>query len=169
MDYEQKLRPVFQILASIMNSARQRRFESDVTSDIQRANMLLLSGKSKLMMASRLRRIAPYKLHAVAGWVKKQMKQRKRSASARGRGATPNTPTRGRGWRKRDDSLRAALRCARNIVAGSKKDRSAIPDSDPKVNGSPVRAPLRRSGAAFFESEQSDSIAEDDSFGPVTP
>ena len=156
MDYEQKLRPVFQILASIMNSARQRRFESDVTSDIQRANMLLLSGKSKLMMASRLRRIAPYKLHAVAGWVKKQMKQRKRSASARGRGATPNTSTRGRGApeRKRDDAQRSDSHAI--IGAGSRKDRSAIPDSDPKVNGSPVRAPLRRSGAAFFESEQSD-------------
>ena len=84
-------------------------------------------------------------------------------------GQHQNTPTRGRGApeRKRDDAQRSNSRAI--ICAGSRKDRSAIPDSDPKVNGSPVRAPLRRSGAAFFESEQSDSIAEDDSFGPVTP
>ena len=79
-------------------------------------------------------------------------------------GQPQNTPTRGRGApeRKRDDAQRSSSRAI--ICAGS---RSAIPDSDPKVNGSQVRAPLRRSGAAFFESVQSDSSVADDSVGPV--
>ena len=82
-------------------------------------------------------------------------------------GQPQNTPTRDRGApeRKRDDAQRSSSRAI--ICAGSRKDRSAIPDSDPKVNGSQVRAPLRRSGAAFFESVQSDSSVADDSVGPV--
>ena len=158
-----------------MTSAGRRMMEDDVTDDLYTANRLLHSGRSKLLKASRERKRAIKKDRKKRGalqrkekkQIRKACKKAEASIAARGREATPNTPTRGRGWRKRDDSLRAALRCARNIVAGSKKDRSAIPDSDPKVNGSPVRAPLRRSGAAFFESEQSDSSVADDSVGPV--
>ena len=178
-----------------MTSAGRRMMEDDVTDDLYTANRLLHSGKSKLLKASRERKRAIKKDRKKRGalqrkankQIRKACKKAEASIAARGREATPNTPTRGRGApeRKRDDAERSNSRAI--IGAGSvmtraqiraRSTRSTFPDLDlPVIHmagdcsqcGRPVCSQCVCIGFSPSESEKSDSSVEDDSVGPVTP
>ena len=145
-----------------MTSAGRRMMEDDVTDDLYTANRLLHSGRSKLLKASRERKRAIKKDRKKRGalqrkankQIRKACKKAEASIAARGREATPNTPTRGRGApeRKRGDAERS------NSRAG-----------DCSQCGRPVCSQCVCIGFSPSESEKSDSSVEDDSVGPVTP